>query len=54
MSNISVEPKNITFNQLIPSGVYKVYVNVSSKGKLLGSGYRTGEVTTPLKFWSKK
>lgn len=48
ITNIRVGIESLPLNQLMPTGVYKAFVNISSKGQLWGSGWGTAEMKTPL------
>lgn len=51
-TNITVPPQVLPFSYLISSGTYKLVINVTVRGKLIAHGYGSGEITSPLKFWS--
>lgn len=47
--NVTVSTTSVPLSYMAPSGMYKVFVNVSSGGKIWGHGWGTGEVKTPLR-----
>lgn len=50
VTNVTVGIESLPLNQLMPSGLYKAFVNISSKGQLWGSGWGTAEIKTPLNW----
>lgn len=46
--NVTVGYNSLPSNQLMPTGTYKAFVNVSSKNQLWGYGWGTAEIKTPL------
>jgi hypothetical protein len=52
LTNITVALTELPFNQLIPSGVYKLVLNITTDGIFLAHGSGAAEIKTPLSFWS--